>query len=210
MTFSIEPITVWYIQQYLSCKWEYFCYFENGPLARYVKLWVAHAPGMPGTFSPFPLVSDPDMHHGTCVTHVPWCMPGSLISGLLFLSQWRGKRSRHSRRMRIRQLCVSGKRPMRLFFSPSSSKLCRQISISMLYVFVYQNIIFVLYLINEWLRLFLYIVEEWETTKWIEINPGAFLIHSKPPCHKSRNDSSPCYCRDACRGIKNNGVQPAT
>ena len=25
-----------------------------------------------------PLVSDPDMHHGTCVTHVPWCMPGSL------------------------------------------------------------------------------------------------------------------------------------
>ena len=25
-----------------------------------------------------PLVSDPDMHHGTCVTHVPWCMSGSL------------------------------------------------------------------------------------------------------------------------------------
>ena len=24
----------------------------NGPLNRYVKLWVAHAPGMPGTFSP--------------------------------------------------------------------------------------------------------------------------------------------------------------
>ena len=23
-----------------------------GPLARYVKLWVTHAPGMPGTFSP--------------------------------------------------------------------------------------------------------------------------------------------------------------
>ena len=22
------------------------------------------------------LVSDPSMHHGTCVTHVPWCMPG--------------------------------------------------------------------------------------------------------------------------------------
>ena len=22
-----------------------------------------------------PLVSDPGMHHGTCVTHVPWCMP---------------------------------------------------------------------------------------------------------------------------------------
>ena len=25
-----------------------------------------------------PLVSDPSMHHGTCVTHVPWCMSGSL------------------------------------------------------------------------------------------------------------------------------------
>ena len=24
------------------------------------------------------LASDPDMHHGTCVTHVPWCMSGSL------------------------------------------------------------------------------------------------------------------------------------
>ena len=37
--------------------------------------------GMPGTFSPSPRDSDPDMHHGTCVTHVPWCMPGSLTSG---------------------------------------------------------------------------------------------------------------------------------
>ena len=43
----------------------------HGPLARYAKLRVAHAPGMPGTFSPPPRVSKPDMHHGTCVTHVP-------------------------------------------------------------------------------------------------------------------------------------------
>ena len=27
------------------------------------------------------LVSDPEMHHGTCVTHVPWCMSGSLNRG---------------------------------------------------------------------------------------------------------------------------------
>ena len=27
------------------------------------------------------LVSDPGMHHGTCVTHVPWCMSGSLTCG---------------------------------------------------------------------------------------------------------------------------------
>ena len=28
-----------------------------------------------------PLVSGPGMHHGTCVTHVPRCMSGSLASG---------------------------------------------------------------------------------------------------------------------------------
>ena len=28
-----------------------------------------------------PLVSDTGMHHGTCVTHVPWCMSGSLTWG---------------------------------------------------------------------------------------------------------------------------------
>ena len=27
------------------------------------------------------LVSHPGMHHGTCVTHVPWCMSGSLTYG---------------------------------------------------------------------------------------------------------------------------------
>ena len=50
----------------------------------------AHAPGMPWTFSPPPRVSDPDMYHGTCVTHVPWCMPGSLTGGFLW-SRPRGK-----------------------------------------------------------------------------------------------------------------------
>ena len=55
----------------------------DGPLTRYVKLRIAHSPGMPGTFSRPPtskklLVSNPDMHHITCVTHVPWCTSGSL------------------------------------------------------------------------------------------------------------------------------------
>ena len=58
-----------------------------------------------------PRVSDPNMHHGTRVTHVPWCMPGSLTSGPLW-SWWRGKRSRHSWRMRNPQFYVSGKRPI--------------------------------------------------------------------------------------------------
>ena len=60
---------------------------SNGPLARYVQLRVAHAAGMPETFSPPPRVSDSDMYH---VTHVPCCMPGSLTSDLRW-SQWVGK-----------------------------------------------------------------------------------------------------------------------
>ena len=82
----------------------------------YVKLRVAHAPGMPGTFSPRPWVSVPHMHHGTCVTHVPRCMPGTLANGLLW-SRWRGKRSRHSRRMCNPRFCVSGKRLMMLIYA---------------------------------------------------------------------------------------------
>ena len=82
----------------------------HGSFARYVKLRVAHVRGMPGTFSPPSRVSDPDMHHGTCVTHQIKSklrvahvrgMPGALTSGFLW-SRWREKRSRHSRRMRNR------------------------------------------------------------------------------------------------------------
>ena len=79
-------------------------HWSPGPLARSVKLRVAHVPGMLATFSPAPRVSDPDMHHGTCVMHVPWSLNSSF-----FWSQWWGK---HSRRMRNLQFYVSGKRPM--------------------------------------------------------------------------------------------------
>ena len=41
----------------------------HGPLARYVKLRVVHAVGMPRTFPPSPRVCDPDMHQDTCVMH---------------------------------------------------------------------------------------------------------------------------------------------
>ena len=51
------------------------------------KIAGAHAPGK---FSPPPRVNDPGMHHGTCVTHVPWCMPGSLTNDFLW-SRRRGK-----------------------------------------------------------------------------------------------------------------------
>ena len=79
---------------------------EHGPITR--------------TFSPPPRVNDPNMHHGTCVMHVPWCMPGSLTSGLLW-SRWRGKRSQHSRCMCNPQFYVSGKRPMPVLKTESHS-----------------------------------------------------------------------------------------
>ena len=56
-------------------------------------------------FSPPQRVSDPDMHHGTCVMHVPWCMPETLTCGFLW-SRWRGKRFRHSR-------CVRNPQPVK-------------------------------------------------------------------------------------------------
>ena len=52
-----------------------------------------------------PLVSDPNIHHRTCVTHVPDACR----------DRWpavAGKRSRHSWRMHSPQFCVSGKKPM--------------------------------------------------------------------------------------------------
>ena len=83
--------------------------FVNWPLARYVKLWVAHAPGMSGTFSR--AVSDSGMHHGTCVTLMAWCMSGSLTNSF-FGCRWRGKRFLHSWHMRNPQSFLSGKRPI--------------------------------------------------------------------------------------------------
>ena len=102
---------------------------------RYLAAWAsyqirkiagAHAPGMPGTFSPPPRVSDPDIHHGTCVTHVPWCMPGSLTGGFRWIRQ-RGKRSRHSRRMRNSQFYTSGKRPMKVYLRASIHEAVRRL-----------------------------------------------------------------------------------
>ena len=53
-----------------------YSYFK-GPLTRYAKLRLTHAPPT----SKKPLVNDPGMHYGTCVTHVPCCMSGSLTRG---------------------------------------------------------------------------------------------------------------------------------
>ena len=53
-----------------------------------------------------PLVSDPDKHHGT-VRHACAVMYIGITN-----PRWRGKRSRHSPRMRNPQFYVSGKRPL--------------------------------------------------------------------------------------------------
>ena len=85
---------------------------ENyGPLFRYIKVWVAHAPGM---HERFPCLCG--LAISTCTTaraSRTWCMAGSLTSGFLWI-QWRGKCSRYSRRMHNPQLHVSGKRPIAL------------------------------------------------------------------------------------------------
>ena len=61
--------------------------------------------GNTGNIYPALRVSDPDMHHGTCVTHVPWS-----LTSVFRWSRWHGNRSRHSRRMQNPQFYVSGKR----------------------------------------------------------------------------------------------------
>ena len=92
-------LTIRYSNSMTSSWWQsrmgYILWFfiPHGPLTKYVKLQVVHAPGMPETFSR--------------VTHVPCCMPGSLTSDFL-RSRWRGNPSRHSRRMHNRQFYVSG------------------------------------------------------------------------------------------------------
>ena len=83
-----------------------WCY---GPLARYAKLRVAHAPGSPGTFSLPPTLKETaslqsrhasrHVRHARAVMHVGIAKP-----------RWRGKRSRQFRRMLNPQFYVSGKR----------------------------------------------------------------------------------------------------
>ena len=46
------------------------CIIVHGPLVRSVKIRVTHTPGMSGTSSPPLRVSDPGLHHGTCVAAI--------------------------------------------------------------------------------------------------------------------------------------------
>ena len=66
------------------------------------------------------------MHHGTCHTHVPLCMPRSLTSGSLW-SRRRGKPSRHSRRMHNQQFYVCDRRPMLCLLAAYYSQVLRRL-----------------------------------------------------------------------------------
>ena len=60
--------------------------WDHGPLTKYAKLrlcmrWECRERFTRHRLQRKPLGSDPGMHHGTCITHVPWCMSGSLTRG---------------------------------------------------------------------------------------------------------------------------------
>ena len=71
---ALNPSCHWYIENvkiFQDPNKKYWSRTHHGPLTRYVKLHAAHVRGTPGTFSPPLRVSDPDMHHGTCLTRLP-------------------------------------------------------------------------------------------------------------------------------------------
>ena len=80
----------------------------HGLLPKYVKLWVAHAPGMPERFPRYRRLAIP-----TCIKTRSWRTCRDALTGGFLRSRWRKKCSRHSRRMHNPQYYVFGKRPMR-------------------------------------------------------------------------------------------------
>ena len=106
------------------CVWLCVCLcacvcVTRGPLNRYVKLRVAHASEMLGTFSPPPISKETANERSRHASRL-------VRDALAVMHAWianprcRGKRSRHSRRMRNPQFYVSGKRPMLHCQFPSS------------------------------------------------------------------------------------------
>ena len=85
--------------------------YNHGPLARYVKLRVAHVPGMTGTFSPPPTSKEIAIYRSRRASRQA-CDARAIMHVGIDNPRCRGKRPRHSRCMRNQQFCVSGKRPM--------------------------------------------------------------------------------------------------
>ena len=83
----------------------------HGPVTRCVKLWVAHAPGIPRTLSP-PLTSEETYSYRS--RYASWHVRDAraVMHVRIAKPRWRGKHSRHSRRVRNPKFQVSGRRPM--------------------------------------------------------------------------------------------------
>ena len=117
--------------------------------------------GNAGNVFPPPRVSGPDMRHGTCVTRVLWCMPGSLASGFLW-SRWRGKRSRYSRLTRNPQFYVSSK-DISYNACDNSTKSSIRFSIIVyihIYIYIYivmHMIIYTNYMYDPWMNVCIYV-----------------------------------------------------
>ena len=70
----------------------------HGPLTRYGKSQVAHAPGMPGTFPPRPTSKETASKRSRLASRHVRRACAVMHVGITY-PRWRGKRSRHSRRM---------------------------------------------------------------------------------------------------------------
>ena len=108
--YGITWLPPWHKRRSLSPILKIYPIFHTTPPWAFYQIHKIAGCACARNVSPPPRVSDLDIHQSTWVTHVPWCMPGSLTSGFLW-SWWQGKRSRQSRGMRNPPLCVSGKRP---------------------------------------------------------------------------------------------------
>ena len=77
---SIDPLSTDHVPEvsYVGRRWN--CN-ETRASCQICKIAGCACPGNAGNISPPPRVSAPDMHHGTCVAHVLYPMPGSLTSG---------------------------------------------------------------------------------------------------------------------------------
>ena len=84
---------------------------SHGPLTRYVKLRVAHAPGILGMRS----------HHAS--RHVRDAR--AVMHAGIANPQWRGKHSQHSLHMRNQQFYVSDKRPIESFSRVSMASVIK-------------------------------------------------------------------------------------
>ena len=97
------------IQRNVQCMRFIFRVYDDcyGPLTRYVKWRVAHALGMSETFSPAAEFK------GNRKLAIPACITARavMLVGIAY-PRWRGKRSRHSRRMRTRNFTYLARGPL--------------------------------------------------------------------------------------------------